>query len=81
MKCIVRWYNSTLSDQEQVSKLREFSVEAINTIHKTFLSGELKLWCLQFGLLPCVRWPLTVYEVVISEVEKCEEVVNKAVRK
>ena len=38
-----RWYNSTLSDQGQVEELREFIVKAINTIDKTFLSGELKL--------------------------------------
>ena len=30
-----------------------------------------------FRLLPCMRWPLTVYEVVISEVEKFERIMNK----
>ena len=43
VKSLGRWYNSTLSDQGQVEELREFIVKAINTIDKTFLSGELKL--------------------------------------
>ena len=32
-------------------------------------------------LLRCIRWPLTVYEVAISEMGKFEKVMNKAVRK
>ena len=80
VKSLGRWYNSTLSDRGQVSELREFIVKAISTIDKTFLPGKLKLWCLQFGLLPCIRWPLTVYEVAISEVEKFERVMNKAAK-
>ena len=39
------------------------------------------MWCLQFGLLPHMRWPLTVYEVAFSEVEKSERVITKAVSK
>ena len=59
-------------------ELREFIINAISTIEKTFLPGKLKLWCLQFGVSPCIRWPLIVYEVAISEVEKFEGIMNKA---
>ena len=80
VKSLGRWYNSTLSDWEQVLELREFIVRVFSTINKTFLPGKLKLWCLQVGLLPRVRWPLTVYDVAISEVEKFERVMNQVVR-
>ena len=45
------------------------------------ITPSLKLWCLQFGLLPRIRWPLPVYEVTISEVEKCERITKKAAEK
>ena len=69
MKSLGSCYNSTLSDQGQVSELRQLIVKAISTFDKTFLSGKLKLWCMQFELFPCIRWPLTVYEVAISELK------------
>ena len=60
VKSLGRWYNSTLSDRGQVSDHRKFIVKASSITDKTFLTGKLKLWCLQFGLLSCVSWPLTV---------------------
>ena len=66
VKSLGRWYNCTLSDRGEVEELREFIVKTINTIDKTFLLDKLKLWCLQFGLLPRIRWPLTVHEAAIS---------------
>ena len=47
----------------------------MDIIYKTLLPGKRKLWCLEFGLLPRLRWPLTVYEVAISEVGKFERAV------
>ena len=69
VKSLGRWNNSILRDQRQVSELRELIVKAIGIIdiYKT-LPNNLELWCLQCGLLPLVRWPLTVYEVAISEI-------------
>lgn len=32
-------------------------------INKTLLPGKLKLGCFQFGILPRILWPLTVYEI------------------
>lgn len=33
---------------------------------------RFKIWCVQFALLSQVQWPLTIYEVLISVVEKME---------
>uniref|UniRef100_A0A3B1K6T8 Reverse transcriptase domain-containing protein n=1 Tax=Astyanax mexicanus TaxID=7994 RepID=A0A3B1K6T8_ASTMX len=80
IKSLGRWYTAALNDKEQVEGLRTEMVEAINRIDKSFLPGKLKLWCLQFGLLPRLRWPLTVYDIPISEVERLERVMSKAIR-
>ena len=72
VKSLGRWYNSSLSDRGQVSEFRESIVKAFSTIDKTLLPGKLKVWCLQFGLLLCIMWPLTVCDFAISEVGKFE---------
>ena len=46
--------------------------EGMKAIDDCGLPGKLKLWCLQFGLMPSLMWPLTVYEVAMSHVEHME---------
>lgn len=53
-------------------QIRGEITKGLVSIDKTLLPGKLKLWCLQFGLLSCMMWPLTVYEVRITKVEKLE---------
>ena len=72
MKSLGRWYDASHSDKSQVEELRQETRQGIAKIDK---SG-LKLWCLQFGLLPCLMWPLTVYEVPLSRVERMEKMIN-----
>lgn len=57
------------------------AIKGLTNIDKTPLPGKLKLWCLQFGLLPCLMWPLTVYEVPITKVEKLERTTNSYSKK
>ena len=76
-----RWYNEELNDSEQIEQLRKDVVDGIGRIEKSGLPGKLKLWCLQFGLFPRLMWPLSVYEVPISKVERLERLVNSYIRK
>ncbi|KAJ8414647.1 hypothetical protein AAFF_G00038490 [Aldrovandia affinis] len=71
----------SLKDKEQVQQLRQDIVNGLDNINKTLLPGKLKLWCLQFGLLPRIMWPLTIYEVPITTVEKMERTVTSYVKK
>ena len=81
VKSLGRWYNADLSDREQVEQLRKDVVEGLEKIDRSGLPGKLKLWCMQFGLFPRVMWPMSVYEVPLSKVEKLEKVVNSYVKK
>lgn len=40
--------------QRHNPELRKDIVSGLNKINKTALPGKLKLWCFQFGLLPCL---------------------------
>ena len=62
-------------------QFRKDVVDGLDRIDKSGLPGKVKLWCLQLGLFPRLMWPLSVYEVPISSVEKMERVVSSYVRK
>lgn len=53
----------------------------LEIINKSILPSKLKIWCLQFGLLPCLMWPLTMYDITLTMVEKMENMVSSYVRK
>ena len=81
VKSLGRWYDASLKDKEQVDQLRKDVASGLENINRTALPGKLKLWCMQFGLLPRLLWPLTMYEVPISKVEKLERLVSSYARK
>ena len=81
VKSLGRWYNANLKDADQVDQLREQTIKGLVTIDKTLLPGKLKVWCLQFGLLPRLMWPLTIYEVPITKVEKLERTISSYIKK
>ena len=81
VKSLGRWYNASLKDKDQVQQLRQDIANGLESINKTLLPGKLKLWCLQFGLLPRIMWPLTIYEVPITTVEKMERTITSYVKK
>ena len=81
VKSLGRWYDSSLKDKEQVEQLRKEVARDLKAIDGTMLPGKLKLWCMQYGLLPRLLWPLTLYEVPLSKVEKLERLVSSYVKK
>ncbi|KAJ8390061.1 hypothetical protein AAFF_G00110750 [Aldrovandia affinis] len=81
VKSLGRWYNASLKDSDQCDQLREETIKGLVSIDKTLLPGKLKLWCLQFGLLPRLMWPLTVYEIPMTKVEKLERTVSSYIKK
>ncbi len=74
-------YNASLRDKDQVQQVRQDITDSLENINRTLLSGKLKLWCLQFGLLSRVTWPLTIYELPITTVEKMERTMTSYVKK
>ncbi len=81
VKSLGRWYNVSLRDKDQVQQVRQDFTNNLENINRTLLPGKLKLWCLQFGLLPRVMWPLTIYELPITTVEKIERTMTSYVNK
>ena len=81
VKSLGRWYDGDLKDTVRVGEVRQQAVEGLKSIDSSALPGKLKLWCFQFGLLPRLLWPLTVYEVSLTTVEKLEALISSYIRK
>ena len=70
----------TLSDKEQVVKLREEVDSSLVIIDKSRHYGINKVWILQFLLLQKLPWILMIYEISISVLTSLEQTVSKYIR-
>ncbi|KAK0148173.1 hypothetical protein N1851_012107 [Merluccius polli] len=50
-------------ENSDVEVVREFQLLSVR---------KLKLWCFQFGLLPRLMWPVSIYEVTLSHAKRLE---------
>ncbi|XP_052251742.1 uncharacterized protein LOC127858578 [Dreissena polymorpha] len=81
IKCLGKWFNSSLRDTNCQDMLRQQVAEGLQRIDKSELPGKFKAWVFQHGLLPRLMWPLMVNDVPISTVEKLEQMISKHLRK
>ena len=81
VKSLGRLYNSSLKDTCASSNTQNMLVNGLQAIENSCLLGKFKLWCLQFMLIPKLLWPLLIYDIPISTVERFEAKINKHTRK
>ena len=81
VKSLGRWYAGTLSDRSRGVEVMKQAEDGLKRIENSKLPGKYKVWCLQFGLYPRLAWPLMIYEIALSRVEKIEQKCNVCIRK
>ena len=81
VKSLGRWYDASLKDTKRGKETLEQTAEGLQAIEKSGLQGKHKLWCLQHMLIPKLLWPLLVYEITSSTVERIEAKINKFTRR
>ena len=75
------WYEDGLSDRHKGMEIYRQAQDGLKSIDKTKLSGKCKVWCLQYGLYSRLQWPLMMYEVGASRVERIEQRCSVYIRK
>ncbi|GFR81669.1 reverse transcriptase [Elysia marginata] len=80
VKSLGRWYDSSMKDTRRGVETVQFASEGLLAINKCGIQGKLKVWCLQFMLIPKLLWPLLVYDICCSTVESIEAKINKYTR-
>ena len=72
----VHFESHCLKDITNVKNIGEQLEHCLGKIHKSELPGKFKAWCYQHGVVPRIRWPLMMYEVPMSAVEKMESKIS-----
>ena len=80
VKSLGRWYSVPLSDKRRGIEVHEQLRKGIQAIDECRLAGKFKVWCLLFGLFPRILWPLQMYEIGLSRVERMEKLISSRVR-
>ena len=75
MKCLWKWYDETLCDRTNISRIGQQVSEGMRNIDKTCIPGKFKAWIYQHGLLLRIAWPLLLYEITVTRT------INKHLRK
>ena len=81
VKSLGRCYEDRLSDRHKGMEIYRQAEDSLKSINKTKLGGKYKVWCLQYGLYPRLQWPLMIYEVEASRVERIEQRCSVYIRK
>ena len=56
-------------------------LDSLFLIDKSYLKGVLKLWINQNLLIPCIKWPISIYEVSLEEAQCLEGLFSVKIRK
>ena len=81
VKCLGKWFDITLGDANNTQRVKQQLQEGLKKIEKTSLPGKFKAWIFQHGMLPRLLWPLMLYEIPTTVVEKLETMANKSLRR
>ena len=81
VKSLGCWYDESMKDTNQVKETSKTLQEGLLKINCCPLQGKYKVWCLQHVFIQMLLWPLLVYEILTSAVEKMVAKINKYTRK
>lgn len=81
VKSLGRWYCLPITDRFRGSEVKKQLSAGLDAIEKCGLFGKYKAWILNFALMPRILWPLTVYDIPLTPVERMEQMINKKLRK
>ena len=76
-----RCYSLPLTDRHWWQNLRKQLQNGLRSIYKCDLMNKNKIWCIYFGLIPKLAWPLQICEVSLTKVETMERLISKFIKK
>ena len=80
VKYLGKWYNESLKETQQIEEVEKLLRKYLQRIDKSLLPGKFKVWVSQNVLMPILMWPLSIYEVTMTQVEKCEKLITKNIK-
>ena len=81
IKYLGKKYNANLNEKEQMNEVESQLKLDLKKIEKCRLPGRYKAWMLQHMLLPRLMWPLSIYNVPMSFVQKLQNKITASLKK
>ena len=81
IKSLGRCYSLPLTDHHWWQHLLKQLKDRLLSIDKCDLIVKDKLWCVYFGLISRLAWPMQIYQVSLSRIEKMESLISKFLKK
>ena len=73
VKSLGRVFDESLTVKSMRGAILQQTIKGLQAIEAAAPQGRFKVWLFQFVLLPRLLWPLTIYEIGLSVVEKLEK--------
>ena len=70
-----------MKNAKQAQAVIDSTKQGLEKINQAEIPGKLKVWIVQFMLIPKLLWPLTIYEIGMSAVEQVEKKISYYTRK
>jgi hypothetical protein len=80
IKSLGKWFDVSLGDKNHQSSVFSQLNTWLKSISNTTLPGFLKAWCFQYGILPRLGWPFSIYDFPLTLVERMEKMANRYLR-
>ena len=74
-------YSLPLTDRHRWQDLRKQLQNGLRSIDKYDHMNNDKIWCIYFGLIPKLAWPMQIYEVSLTKVDTMTRLFCKFIKK
>ena len=81
IKYLGKTYSASLDEKEQTIAIESQLKDDIRKIEKCRIPGRYKAWMLQHMLLPRLMWPLSIYNVPLTFVDRLQNRITAALKK
>ena len=81
VKTLGRVFDGALTDRKSTNELDQKLCDGLALIDKSVITGVMKLFTYQTILLQRICWPVMVYEIGITWVKRCDQHINRYLRK
>ena len=81
IKYLGKSYNANLDEKEQMKAIESQVIGDLKKVDRCRLPGRYKAWMLQYMLLPRLMWPLSIYNVPMSFVDRLQNKITASLKK
>ena len=81
IRALGKVFDDSLTNAQQFKDTMAKLITWLKAIDKSQIPGNLKVWCFEFGILPRLSWPFSLYPFPLTFVETMERKASRFLRK